>query len=228
MHLESEMNSVDLDFVGPYGWGYDKTVPCIYSKANRSIAKKGGVYLWTVLTQDGTQERDEIVLYVGETTRDFGKRFKEHQGEQAIGWYDVHDPDALVKGQVKLLWDGVYGHDVDIDVNFMSRFEELRPTVMRYMKILRFHLAPVTEELTGGTEMTEFLQRLEAGLAHYFYHKTGAVSGAQDGNVQYLERCSLQKRKLSELDWPPRDATTHVVCHTNSRIRGFPSEHILV
>lgn len=222
IHSERDMRRVELNFHGPFGWGGDKEIPSIYGKANRPNTAEGGVYLWTVLTPDG----DELVFYVGQAS-DFRKRFKEHQGEQSIGWYHVYDPDTFVRDQKKLLWDGVYGHDREIDADFVSDCEKLRPNVTRFMAILRFHLAPVSADKAGGMKETEFLKRIEAGLAHHFYHHTGVVGKFQDEDVWYLEQSSLPRQKLRDLKRPPRDGTTQVICHTQAKIRCFPTEIIV-
>ena len=218
-----DMKSVEINFIGPFGWGADKEIRSIYDEATRPTTAKSGVYLWTVLTPDG----DELVNYVGQTRRSFARRFEEHQVLQSTGSYHVYDPDRYVHGQKKLLWGGVYGYDKEPSADFESRFEELKPVATRFMEILRFHIAPVSFEQACAMSEDEFRSRLEAGLAYHFYHQEGVVGEFQEADVEYLKESTLPTQRLHRLHWPPPDATTRVICHAQCKIRGFPSEVIL-
>jgi hypothetical protein len=213
------IREVNLQFYGPFGWYGDRTIPCIYGNADRFVNAKGGVYLWTVLTPDG----DELVNYVGQTRRSFAKRFREHEMLQSTGSYHVYDPDYYVLGQKRLLWGGEYGDDREPEADFDSRFERLKPVASRFMRVLRFHLAPIPEGKTGTLGSEEFRSRVEAGLAHHFYIQDGVVGEFQEGDVEYLKESMLGKQRLRDLRWPPADKTIQVICHAQGKIRCFPS-----
>jgi hypothetical protein len=217
------MRSVELTIHGPFGWGGDEAIPSVYDRAHRSVTSKGGVYLWTILTPDG----DELVNYVGQTRRSFAMRFQEHEVLQSTGCYHIYDPDSYVQGRKKLLWGGEYGDHREPEHGFDSRFKELKSVANQFMKILRFHLAPISDEQTCLMEDDELRSRVEAALAHHFYAQGGVVGGFQDDDVEYLKESRLGKVRLRNLRWPPPDASTKVICQSECRIRSFPREVII-
>lgn len=209
-----------IEFIGPFGWLTSTEIPYIYDSP---VATKSGIYLWTVLTPFG----DELVWYVGQTGTSFDERFKEHQHLQSDGSYRVYDPDSFVLGQKIRLWGGKYGYCREPKSNFTDRFAKLRLIVPRFLGILRFHLAPVSHNQSEVSGDLEFRSRVEAALAHHFYDQGEIVGRFQEEDVEYLKESKLPTRRLHELHWPPSDATTHVRCYAQRRIRDFPIEVVV-
>jgi len=212
------MRKVEIDFLGPFGWGAVRTISSIYDSP---IAAKGGVYLWTVLTPG----HDELVHYVGETRRSFAERIAEEMKDISVGRSRVYDPDRFVHGQKIRLWGGRFARYRETRTK--SDFEQIKSKVAQFMEIQRFHLAPVSSEQAGVMPEDELRLRVEAGLAHHFYQQEGVVREFQDEDVQYLRGSRLGVQRLENLHWPPVDATTRVFCHTEAKIRCFPSEIVV-
>jgi hypothetical protein len=213
------MRELRMSFYGPFGWGADKSIPSIYDSEH---SDKAGIYIWTVLTTEG----DELAWYVGETGRSFAKRFREHQHKQAIGSYNIYEPEKFILGQKIRIWGGKYGPTREPELDFNSRFERVKETAARFMQTNRFHVAPIQGDPSGILGAEEFRSRAEAGLAHHFYTQEGVVGKFID-NVEYLKESRLGMQWLSHLRWPPPDASTRLVCHSQGRIRCFPREIII-
>jgi hypothetical protein len=146
---------VQLDFQGPFALTEQPGVRCLFADP---VARKVGIYLWTVPV-DGR----EFVTYVGQTRRMFGQRMGEHVREMLCGAYDVHDADALRRGEPALLWradEGALRWPATLPA-FVQRLAELAPGIQAYLEAMRVHVAPLDADV-------HLLCQVEGALGRYF------------------------------------------------------------
>ncbi|ACR78788.1 hypothetical protein Kole_0059 [Kosmotoga olearia TBF 19.5.1] len=90
---------VILRLLGPYKlFGNDGN-----SLFNTDISRKNGIYFWTVKYKNGY-----LIDYIGETGKTFCQRMKEHLIETLGGNYRICDPDKLLQGKEKIVWNGLW------------------------------------------------------------------------------------------------------------------------
>jgi hypothetical protein len=65
--------------------------------------KSGGVYFWAV--KIGSHYR---ISHIGQTGTSFYQRMKEHIINTLGGNYRISNPEALARGEVEVLWDGLW------------------------------------------------------------------------------------------------------------------------
>jgi hypothetical protein len=65
--------------------------------------KSGGVYFWAI--KIGSHYR---ISHIGQTGTSFYQRMKEHIINTLGGNYRISAPEALARGQVEVLWDGLW------------------------------------------------------------------------------------------------------------------------
>ena len=90
------METLDLSFSGPFAWLPGGDLEWL---SEATVGKEPGIYLWTVLAPEG-----ELVYYLGETGRSFGRRMEEHLQEQLSGRYRLYEPEEFFRGGKRLLW----------------------------------------------------------------------------------------------------------------------------
>lgn len=181
---------IELHFSGPYAW---VSSPSVRVLRDSEAARGPGIYLWTVPTAEG-----ELVYYVGETGRSITKRMDEHLSQQLSGGYRVYDPDAFVRGVKDLLWRGVYGPGSESSVQgFVDRLPELAPALVRFVRLIRFHIAP-----TDCDKRTR--QRIEAGLSAYLRSQGGMIGEFQEEDIHYVPRQQGEEPIDCRLNWAAR------------------------
>lgn len=94
------MNKIILNFEGPYGLTKDNEKILFQEE----ISKKSGIYLWATPYNNGGL----LINYIGETSISFWQRNKDHMIQTMGGNYRICDPDALLKGVEKILWNGLW------------------------------------------------------------------------------------------------------------------------
>jgi hypothetical protein len=77
------MDILKLKVKGPFFWLDEPLISAA------GMAKGKGVYLWTVAARQG-----ELIYYIGETTRSFASRMKEHLIQYLSGMYGTFEPLA--------------------------------------------------------------------------------------------------------------------------------------
>lgn len=181
------MEIVDLAFSGPFAWLPGGPVP---SLCEVPVGDSQGLYVWTVPTPGG-----ELIYYVGETGRSFARRMQEHLSEQLSGRYRLYEPGVFVQGQKMLLWRGVYGPGSQPDVEgFVAQLPSLAPALVRFVRLMRFHVAP--------TRCADRLRRrMEAALAHHLHEQKGLVGSFQAEAVRYVPRCPDEEPIVVRLTW---------------------------
>jgi len=104
------------------------------------ISFKGGIYLWTVKYKTGY-----LIDYVGETERTFRKRMKEHLEKILGGDYRICDPDILLQGKEKIIWNGLWRKGTKDKIGeFIKNYEIYAPIIKRYIEIHDVFLAPLS------------------------------------------------------------------------------------
>jgi hypothetical protein len=141
------------------------------------VGTNPGIYLWTVPSIFG-----DLVYYVGETARGFAPRMDEHLSMQLSGRYRIYEPKAFLRGEKKLLWRGVYGKGAEANVaGFVDKLPTLAPTLVEFVRSIRFHVAPTT--------CTDRMRkRIEAALADHLRQQKGLVGEFQEEDVRYVQR----------------------------------------
>lgn len=128
---------VAVHFHGPFSALEGAAHPCLFST---EISKRSGVYIWTIEVNG-----DHKPWYVGQTQRDFGRRTGEHLRSFLCGEYAVCDPQALARGENKVVWSprsGVAGWPERLPA-FLGEHSTLMPKVVGLIRLLRFHVAPL-------------------------------------------------------------------------------------
>jgi hypothetical protein len=150
-----------------------------------------------------TDSSGELIYYVGETGRDFRSRFVQHFKEQLAGWYRLYDPTLMRAGTKRLLWRGMYGRDKEeTPTPFIAQLPTLAPALQSYVRLIRFHLAPVEVE-------ARLRKRIEAALAAHLRAQPGPAGTFQDTDIRYQPR-------------RPNELPVHVVVRTSVALEGLP------
>jgi hypothetical protein len=184
------MEQIQLSFTGPFGWFPSSALASV---GQAPVAQSAGIYVWTSPTPEG-----EMVYYVGETARSFVRRMNEHLTEQLSGRYRIYEPDAFAQGRKQLLWRGVYGPEAELSVEgFVSLLPTLAPALVRFVRSMRFHLAPTSSS-------DRIRRRIEASLAAHLYSQGGAVGQFQDADIHYSPRVDREEPVAVQVTWQAR------------------------
>jgi len=127
-------NIVKLKLFGPYKlFGEGETL------FDSDISQKSGIYFWTVKYSDGY-----LIDYIGETGKTFQERIKEHMIETMGGNYRICDPNKLLQGEEKIVWDGLWRKGTRDKIGeFIQNYEIMAPIIKRYIKVHDIFLAPL-------------------------------------------------------------------------------------
>lgn len=151
----SSQPTVDIPvrFHGPFSAINDGQNRCLFGDP---LAASTGVYLWTVKV--GEQLRP---WYVGQTRRGFGQRMGEHLAAYLSGQYPTLDLAALSHGDNRRAAGSPTGLWPDTIPSFLRHFDALLPHVMGLIRLLRFHVAP----LSGDPHLYD---RVEGALGRFY------------------------------------------------------------
>jgi len=186
-----------LKFEGPFGL-IRNSEPFLFDQAK---AKEPGIYLWTVPYCRGGY----LVSYIGETSASFGQRLKDHLIQTVGGNYRICDPDSLMRGEPRVLWNGLWRKGTrDKFHEYIERFEELAPVIRKLLQIEVVFVAPFRSE-------RRLRQRLEGAIAKHIRSQPSPVSAVLPSDVRYYQR---------RIDETPITAT--VECHC--QVLGLPQE----
>jgi len=187
--------TMTVRFEGPYGLA-TKTPPLLFEQ---QVATKCGVYLWVIPYRKG----GHLVSYVGETGVSFWQRTKDHLIQTMGGNYRISDPDLLVEGKAKTVWNGMWRRDTrDRMLEFLERADELVPLARRELQLTVMFVAPL--EVDGRLR-----QRIEAGIALEIRKQAGELRLLPD-DIRY------RPRRESE-------APLHVEVRCPSLVHGLPT-----
>ena len=188
---------VTLGFEGPYSWGGEEGTLSILDH-DLAVTKKPGIYLWTILTDDG-----ELIYYVGETGRSFSQRMHEHYKEHAAGAYHLNELTAFRRGDRVTVWEGLYGRGRSaFRQESVRRFCEFAQTIAALTEIYRFYLAPLECD-------ARLRQRIEAAIATHLYRQPGIIGHFQEEGIRYRGRTE-------------QEATIEIAVYSAVRLLGMP------
>lgn len=147
--------AVDLPihFHGPFSATDDVGCRCLFGD---DLAKRGGVYLWTVEV-DG----EHRPWYVGQTRIGFGTRMAQHLAAMLSGQYAVEDAEALARGEHRRVVSGPEGRWPATLPSILSNYTNLVPHIIGTIRLVRFHLVP----LVGDAHQHN---RVEGALGRHF------------------------------------------------------------
>jgi hypothetical protein len=167
-------SAVTLEFSGAFSWLSSDPATSIFEAP---AARAAGIYLWTVDTPDGY-----LIYYVGETGVAFRQRLHQHLSQQLAGMYHIYEPGLFAVGQKHALWRGMYGRDRESGLAaFVEYLPTLAPALVDFVRLMRFHLAPLTCHM-------RLRRRIEAALARHLSSQPGLVGSFQDMGIRYLPR----------------------------------------
>lgn len=159
-----------------------------------------GIYLWVV----PQHLRGYKVSYLGETSKGFYSRTKEHVIQTLGGNYRVLDADQMRLGIEQIIWDGLWRRRAkDRLPEFLSRYEELAPLVKRYLFGQAVFLAPFEDD--------SLRRRIEVALALHF---------RADQNSSILLPRDIQFRNGRK----PDEEAVSVTFSADGHIEGLPLE----
>lgn len=95
----AEPKLLTIHFDGPYP-AYSETQDVLADCKHR---KAGGVYFWAIKVGDSYR-----LTHIGQTGTSFYHRMKEYLINTLGGNYRICDPDALARGETRLLWNGMW------------------------------------------------------------------------------------------------------------------------
>ncbi len=195
-NIEPMSAGLEINFAGPYAWFQDADVPAL---DQAPMARSHGIYLWTVPTEAG-----EWVYYVGETGRGFAARMTEHLRQQLSGMYHIYDPKALAHGDKRALWNGLYGDTRETEGlhGFVNRLPELSVPLAGFIKLMRFHVAELSQE-------KRLRERIEAAISRHLKNQPGIIGTFQDDGIRYRPRRTGEEPVI-------------VKCRSAGRILGLP------
>lgn len=139
--------AIELNFEGPIS---------VTEIDNVEILSTSGIYLWTVQLPSGSY----CVTYVGETSRSFFTRIKEHIIQTLGGNYRICDVDALRQGREVVVWDGMWRRGTRDKVGeLINRFEEISVIAKQYLLAQKIFVA----QLECDTALRRHLEKEIAG-----------------------------------------------------------------
>jgi len=163
-----------LRFEGPFGLTKNKW-PVLFE---HPFAKESGLYLWAVPYIQGGY----LVTYVGETGKTFGRRMKDHFIQTVGGNYRICDPDLLVKGETKVLWNGLWRKGTrDKLSEYLEKLEELAPIIQKGLQTEIVFLALIKSD-------RRLRQRIEGAIAGHIKSQAPPILSVLPQDVRYYQR----------------------------------------
>jgi len=142
-------------------------------------AGSAGIYLWTVQSAS----LGFVVDYVGETSKTFYARTKEHLIQALGGNYLVLDPGDLTDLHETVLWQGLWRRGTrDRMPRFLAQYEVLAPRIKGYLALHQVFVAPLACDRT-------LRRRIEGALAAAF---RAATPSLLPRDIRYRVRSSSE------------------------------------
>jgi hypothetical protein len=119
------------------------------------FSKNEGIYLWAVKMSTGKYR----LTYIGETSASFYKRTKEHIIQTLGGNYQVCDADAMLKGEHKIIWNGLWRKGTRNKLpEFIKKYQKLALEIKNYLMSQVLFVIPFKTDRRSR-------QRIEAAIA---------------------------------------------------------------
>jgi hypothetical protein len=116
----------------------------------------------------------------------------------------IHDPKWFARRHKHVLWRGIYENNREAGLaDFVERLPTLAPALADVVRLIRFHLAPLTCD-------TRLRRWIEAALALHVSRQPGLVGPFQDAGIRYVPQCVGEE---------PVD----VLCRSSAVLRGLPA-----
>ena len=167
-------DSLFVKWFGPY---------CLVGNKDENIFKvsseKKGVYLLAI-PFDGKH----LVYYVGETGVSFSQCLLQHIQNYLSGFYRIFDPEEFAEGRKILVWGGMWKSDrkdPKFILEFLKRYSELAPKILRFIEQFRVFLAPIDVD-------RRIRERIESEIAGSLNEANGVVRSFQDADIRYKPR----------------------------------------
>lgn len=167
-------NNINLNFEGPFGLAGDNDKILF----QEPISKKCGIYLWATPYIEG----GFLINYIGETGVSFWQRMKDHMIQTMGGNYRLCDPDALLKGEERILWNGLWRKGTrDKMVEYLDNLVKLAPAIQKTFQITNIFVAPFEAE-------RRIRQRVEGALAVYIKEQPPPASSLLPRDIRFYYR----------------------------------------
>jgi hypothetical protein len=168
------MEDFVLKFEGPFGL-IKNVKPHLFE---HPIAKVSGLYLWTVPYHHGGY----LVTYVGETGFAIGRRIKEHLIQTVGGNYRITDPALSIKGESKILWNGLWRRGTREKLpNYIDHLEEFAPIIRKTLQTEVIFIAPLQSD-------RRLRQRIEGAIAQHIKIQPLPASSLLPLDIRYNPR----------------------------------------
>ncbi|MDK2952844.1 MAG: hypothetical protein PWQ27_227 [Kosmotoga sp.] len=160
-----------LKLFGPYKlFGSDGN-----SLFDTDISRENGIYFWTVKHENGY-----LIDYIGETGRTFWQRMKEHLIETLGGNYRICDPDILLQGKEKIIWNGLWRKGTKDKIQeFIKNYEIYAPIIKRYIEIHDVFLAPLSADRRKK-------RLIEGNIAKIIKEQKPPISNLLPSDIRYV------------------------------------------
>lgn len=172
----TEPKILTIHFDGPHP-AYSETKDVLADSKHR---KAGGVYFWAIKVDNSYR-----ITHIGQTGTSFYQRMKEHIINTLGGNYRISDPDALGRGEVKSLWEGLWreGHRERLP-EFLRDSTRLFEAAKRNLKMEKIFLAPIVTE-------DRMRRRIEGAIAKQI-RKDKAASSLFPADIRVLGRLTTE------------------------------------
>lgn len=187
-------NTIKLELFGPY-----KLFGNGILLFDVDVSQKRGIYFWTIRYGNGY-----LVDYIGETGKTFHQRMKEHMIETMGGNYRICDPEMLLQGKEKIIWNGLWRKGTRGKIiKFIKIYENIAPIIKRYIEIHDIFLAPMTIDRRKR-------RLIEGNIANTIRKQKPPICNLLPPDIRYV-----YNRKKSEEGF-------NVIIECNENILGLP------
>lgn len=169
-------NQLTVTFHGPH-------VLCNETKdvlADCAHRKAAGIFLTAVLVGDSYR-----ITHIGQTGTSFYARLKEHVIQTLGGNFRICDPKAMARGEIKVLWDGLWrpGRHANLP-EYLRNGPALFRAARECFKLEKAFVAPLDVE-------DRMRRRIEGAIAKQI-RKDKSASSLFPPDVRYLPKLSME------------------------------------
>ena len=114
------------------------------------------------------------------------------------GFYRIFDPQEFAKGRKTLVWGGMWKSDrkdPKFICDFLKRYSELSPKVIKFIEQFRIFLAPIDAH-------KRIMERIESEIASSLNKQKGIVGRFQDKDVRYKPRRQNERQIRVTMAFP--------------------------
>lgn len=172
----TEPKLLTVHFDGPYP-AYSETQDVLADCKHR---KAGGVYFWAIKVGDSYR-----LTHIGQTGTSFYHRMKEYIINTLGGNYRICDPDALERGETKLLWNGMWREGTRERLpEFLRDSSRLFEAAKRNLMLEQIFIAPL--------DVADRMRRRIEGAIAKSVRKDKAASSLFPPDVRVLGRLTTE------------------------------------